>query len=389
MSTSSQRRKYQGPAIFSKAYRPFFLGATLWAVISLILWILMLSGTVSLPSAFSANEWHKHELLFGYTGAVIAGFLLTAIPNWTGRLPISGLRLFILVSIWLLARIVILFSANINPILVMLIDLAFPALLSLSISIEIIAGKNWRNLRVLIVLFAFMFANLYFHLEIINKGYLQYSANLALAIIIILIMLIGGRIIPSFTRNWLVKSKQTNLPTPFNKFDVITMTVSIIALLSFVFLSNQMLVAAFMLFAGLLNLIRLSRWSGIYCIKQPMIFILHIAYLFIPLGFLALAISKIAPNLINETGALHLFSAGAIGIMTIAMMCRVSLAHGGQKPEADKTISLIFIAIISSVILRFVADFFPSINFIIHISASFWIVAFALFIIRYWRILTT
>ncbi|MCF6344322.1 MAG: NnrS family protein, partial [Devosiaceae bacterium] len=140
MSTSSQRRKYQGPAIFSKAYRPFFLGATLWAIISLILWILILSGTISLPSAFSANEWHKHELLFGYTGAVIAGFLLTAIPNWTGRLPISGLKLFILVSVWLLARIIILFSANINPILVMLIDLAFPFLLSLSISIEIIAG---------------------------------------------------------------------------------------------------------------------------------------------------------------------------------------------------------------------------------------------------------
>ncbi|MCF6344651.1 MAG: NnrS family protein [Devosiaceae bacterium] len=389
MTTASKRRKYQGPAIFSKAYRPFFLGATLWAIISLILWILMLSGTVSLPSAFSANEWHKHELLFGYTGAVIAGFLLTAIPNWTGRLPISGLKLFILVSVWLLARIIILFSANINPILVMLIDLAFPFLLSLSISIEIIAGKNWRNLRVLIVLFAFMLANFYFHIEIIDKGYSQYSANLALAIIIILIMLIGGRIIPSFTRNWLVKSKQTNLPTPFNQFDIITMIVSIIALLAFMFLSNQMLVAVFMLFAGLLNLIRLSRWSGIYCIKQPMIFILHIAYLFIPLGFFALAISKIAPSLINEAGALHLFSAGAIGIMTIAMMCRVSLAHGGQKPEADKIISLIFIAIITSVILRFAADFFPSISFIIHISASLWIVAFALFIIRYWRILTT
>ncbi len=389
MSTSSQRRKYQGPAIFSKAYRPFFLGATLWAVISLILWILMLSGTISLPSAFSANEWHKHELLFGYTGAVIAGFLLTAIPNWTGRLPISGLRLFILVTVWLLARIVILFSANINPILVMLIDLAFPFLLSLSISIEIIAGKNWRNLRVLIVLLAFMLANFYFHIEVMNKGYSQYSANLALAIIIILIMLIGGRIIPSFTRNWLVKSKQTHLPTAFNRFDIITMIVSIIALLAFVFLSNQMLVAILMLFAGLLNLIRLSRWSGIYCTKQPMIFILHIAYLFIPLGFFALAISKISPSLINEIGALHLFSAGAIGVMTIAMMCRVSLAHGGQKPEADKTISLIFIAIITSVILRFAADFFPSISFIIHISASLWIVAFALFIIRYWRILTT
>ncbi len=387
MSSSIQRRKYSGPAILSKGFRPFFLGAIIWAAISLILWIFILSATFDLPSMFGASEWHIHEMLFGYSGAVFAGFLLTAIPNWTGRFPICGKPLLGLFSIWLIGRIVIFFSASLNPFLVLAIDIAFPLLLSLAIGIEIIAGKNWRNLRVLAILSMFTIADIFFHFEFFTDGMVQYSAKLALSAIIMMIMLIGGRIIPSFTRNWLVRFKQSHLPTPFNRFDYFAMAISILALLLWVFLENTLLLGALLFLAFIFNLIRLSRWAGLKTTKEPMLFILHIGFLFIPLGFLALSINVIFPDIISQAGAIHLFSAGAIGTMSVAMMSRVSLAHSGFRPEADKIIGLIYILLIISVILRFLADFLPSISFIIHISATFWIASFLLFLLRYWRVL--
>ena len=388
MTSSTQRREYSGIAILKKAYRPFFFGAAIWALISIFLWILLLTGTIILPSAFPPSIWHMHEMLFGYTGAVIGGFLLTAIPNWTGRLPIAGLRLLFLFSLWLVGRIIILLSENINPFLVMFADLAFFFLLLFAIFKEIIIGKNWRNLRVIAVFFIFSLSNIFFHLEFIFTGDVQYSSPLALAMIIILIMLIGGRIIPSFTRNWMMRFAKAKLPTPFNQFDSLTMIISIIALFCFVFISDNIISNLLLIIAAIFNFVRLSRWAGIYTIKEPMVFILHIGYLFIPLGFLFIGLNGIFPDIFSGSGAIHLLSAGAIGVMTIAMMTRVSLAHGGQRPEADNIIVLIYLTLIISVIMRIFADIIVSISFLLHISATFWIISFGLFIIRYFKVLT-
>ena len=386
-TTTNARRKYIGIALLSKGYRPFFLMAGIWAVLSLFLWLFMLTGLIILPSAFSPLEWHMHEMIFGYSSAVIAGFLLTAVPNWTGRFPISGNSLLVLVLVWLVGRAVVLFSSYFDAYLVMAIDLVFPVLLSLAISIEIFAGKNWRNLRVLIVLLGFMLSNLFFHLEIIISGAADYSFRLGVVMVLIMIMVIGGRIIPSFTRNWLVRFNLYDLPAPFSKFDYICMIISIVALIAWVVFPTLILLAILLALAGLLNLVRLYRWAGLKTVKEPMVLVLHIAYLFIPLGFLALAFSIIFPNILSQAGATHLFTAGAIGMMSIAMMSRVSLAHGGQRPEADKIISAIYLTLFLSVITRFIAGFLLQLSFLIHISATLWIAAFLIFIIRYWRVL--
>ena len=382
------RLKYNGPAILSKGYRPFFLLAPIWAMLSLFLWVLLFAGIITLPTDFISSDWHIHEMLFGYTSAVIAGFLLTAVPNWTGRFPISGWRLLILTLLWVAGRIVIFFSSNIDPIIVLLVDISFLLALSLVIAREIIAGKNWRNLRVLALLAILTLSNFYFHLEVMINGYADYSIRLGLSIILLIIMLIGGRIIPSFTRNWLVRFNQYDLPAPFSRFDVFSMIISIIALFAWVFLSQTILVGILFLFAGVINLIRLIRWAGVNTIKEPMIFILHIGFLFIPLGFFSMSFAAIFPNILSEIAAVHLWTAGAIGMMTMAMMSRVSLAHGGQRPEADRFINIIYIALFLSVILRFAVDIAPDYSLLINISGFLWILAYFLFIIRYWKVLT-
>ncbi len=384
----STRTNYSGSKILSKGFRPFFLLAPFWAMLALFIWVLMFAGIISLPTSFLSSDWHIHEMLFGYTSAVIAGFLLTAVPNWTGRFPISGWRLLLLALLWVLGRTVILFSSNLDAIIVLLADLSFLVILSLVIAREIIVGKNWRNLRILGLLACFTGANLYFHLEVIINGYADYSIRLGLSIVLIMIMVIGGRIIPSFTRNWLVRFNQYDLPKPFNQFDIIVMIISAIALFSWIYIDQSIFVGLLLLLAGLVNLVRLYRWAGIKTYKEPMVLILHIGFLFIPLGFFAVAFAVFFPENLSEIAAIHLWTAGAIGMMTMAMMTRVSLAHAGQKPQADKFITAIYISLLLSVILRFGVDLSPSSSLLINISAILWMLAYFMFLVRYWKVLT-
>jgi uncharacterized protein involved in response to NO len=388
MSTSTQRRKYSGIAILSKGYRPFFLAAAIWAVLSLFLWVFMIANIIKLPTSFSPSDWHIHEMIFGYAGAVIAGFLLTAVPNWTGRFPIMGMPLLTLISLWILGRIIILFSIYFHPLLVMGIDILFPVFLALAITREIFAGKNWRNLRVLVVLIGFALANLFFHLEIYALGFTKYSSYFSIAVVLVMIMLIGGRIIPSFTRNWLVRFNLYELPVAFNRFDYFVMTFSTISLAAWVFVDLPFIVAILMFVSGVLNIIRLKRWAGNKTKNEPMLLVLHIAYGFIPLGFIAIATSLLFGQVMSSTDALHLWSAGAIGLITIAMMSRVSLGHSGRKTEADKVIAMIYYMLIASVILRFFVSYLPQFDILLYSSATLWIGSYSLFIVRYWRILT-
>ena len=205
MSSVASRRAYSGPALLSFGFRPFFLGAGLWSVAGMLLWLAVYAGDVTLPTAFIPRDWHVHEMLYGYVPAVVAGFLLTAIPNWTGRLPVSGLPLAALAGLWLAGRIAIAVSAAIGPILAAVIDVAFLATFAAVALREIVAGRNWRNLRVLAVLAVLIGGNVLFHLEAIRDGAADYGIRVGLAGAVGLIMLVGGRIVPSFTRNWLAR----------------------------------------------------------------------------------------------------------------------------------------------------------------------------------------
>ena len=234
-STAEQMRAWRGPAILSFGFRPMFLLAALWAAVAMVLWIFLLTGLVDLPMHFDPVTWHAHEFLFGYVSAVIAGFLLTAVPNWTGRLPVVGWRLAALAVLWVIGRLAILSSAALPVWIVTLCDLSFLTVLWAVILREIIAGKNWRNLPVLALVGVLILSNAFFHFEAARDGGAAHGMALRLgfATVLSLVMLIGGKIIPSFTRNWLKKRGATQLPTPpmqrFDKLVLLALVLGVVA----------------------------------------------------------------------------------------------------------------------------------------------------------------
>ena len=220
MPSSAQLiRDYGGPALLSYGFRPFFLFGAIWAAAAMAIWPALMAGSITLPTAFDPVRWHAHELIFGYVPAIISGFLLTAMPNWTGRLPVTGARLFALFALWAVGRLAVLCSAVIGQGVAAAIDLFFLAALGATVAREIIAGKNTRNLKVLGVLAVLFAGNAISHAELLFFLAPGHGTRVGIAAILLLIMLIGGRIIPSFTRNWLARQGPGRLPQPFNRFD--------------------------------------------------------------------------------------------------------------------------------------------------------------------------
>jgi uncharacterized protein involved in response to NO len=215
-STGEQMRNWSGPAVLSFGFRPFFLLGALWAALAMMIWVVMLSGGPALPTRFDPTSWHAHEFLFGYLGAIIAGFLLTAVPNWTGRLPVVGWQLAALSALWIAGRVTIATSALLPPFWVGAVDLAFPLVLAAMILREIIAGKSWGNLVVLVMLAVFALANGLFHWNAAMGGFAAQGMGLrlGLAAALMMVSVIGGRVVPSFTRNWLVKTGHDARPAP-------------------------------------------------------------------------------------------------------------------------------------------------------------------------------
>ncbi len=382
MSTSAQQiRSFTGPALLSYGFRPFFLFGALWAALAVALWLPMLSGHLVLPSTLGPLEWHVHELIYGYVPAIVAGFLLTAVPNWTGRLPVVGGRLAVLFLVWIAGRIAIFFSLWIGAGIAATVDLAFLAVLGLVIAREIVASNNTRNLKVLVGVALLLTGNALFHLEAIAGIGDGHGTRLGIAAAILLIMLIGGRIIPSFTRNWLVRQSAGRLPTPFDRFDVVIMLVSGIALASWVIAPHAATTAIFALAAAVLNVVRLGRWAGERTAADPLVLILHLAYAFVPIGFFLLALGIARPNIVAQSGALHGWTAGAIGIMTLAVMTRASLGHTGRPLTATRPIQFIYLAAIVAALARIAAAFDLLREPLLHLSATAWVAAFGGFVI--------
>jgi len=252
-------RPFQGPALFQKGFRPFFLGAGVWGALAVLIWLAIVRGEISLPTSFVPIRWHAHEMLFGFAAAAVAGFMLTAIPNWTGRMPLQGVPLILLVSTWLLGRVAVATSALVGIIASAIVDLAFLAALLAIVLQEIIAGRNWRNLPMPIAVGLLLAANSLTHLD--AAGWLPSGAvgeRLGLATLILLISLVGGRIIPSFTRNWLIKQGALVVPAPFARFDVVTLLFVLGTLALWVASPQSALGGLALVGAGVLSFVRLT-----------------------------------------------------------------------------------------------------------------------------------
>jgi uncharacterized protein involved in response to NO len=372
------------PAILTQGFRPFFLVAGTWAIVALAIWIVMLTTGESLPSRFDPLDWHIHEMLFGFVMAAISGFLLTAIPNWTKRLPVRGFPLGVLVGLWLLGRLVCLTSLLVPSWLAVVADLSFPVVLVAVAGREIVAGRNWRSLPMVVPVTVLAIANLLMHLEANGFDRLDGMGwRLGLAAVLILISVVAGRIVPSFTRNWLAKQGSSDLPAAHGIPDRIALGVLHLGLLGWAFWPTFQPVGALLLVGAAVNAWRLLRWRGQATLAEPLVVVLHVGYAWLAAGAALLGLTTIGVN-VPLSAAVHALTTGAIATMILAVMTRATLGHTGRSLTADTVTILTYLFVCLAAAFRLAAAFSTEWTMpLIIASASCWIAAFGLFVVRY------
>ncbi|HWE75657.1 MAG TPA: NnrS family protein [Stellaceae bacterium] len=372
------------PSLLSFGFRPFFLVAALWSALAIGLWIAMLTTGLVFPSRFDPLTWHIHEMLFGFVMAAIGGFLLTAVPNWTGRPPLRGWPLGALAALWLWGRVACLVSAMLPAWFVIASDLAFSAGLLLFLAGEILAARNWRNLPMMLPIAVLGGANLVMHLESLGVDLPPgLGWRLGLAAIIILISAVAGRIVPSFTRNWLTKRGSSALPKPSGWVDRAALTSLHTGLLGWALLPDSRVTGALLLCGGVLNLARLLRWRGAATLSEPLLAALHLGYAWLAIGAALLGLSAIAPA-VPQSAAIHALTAGAIGTMILAVMTRATRGHTGQALAADRVTTAIYGLVNLAAIARVLAAFATAwASALLMASAILWMLAFAVFALAY------
>jgi uncharacterized protein involved in response to NO len=379
-------KPYEGPALLSYGFRPFFLFGALYAGLAVLAWLPIFTGELAMASAFTPRDWHVHEMLYGYVPAVVTGFLLTAIPNWTGRLPLQGGPLIGLVLLWLIGRVAVLVSARIGGAgLAAVADLVFPAVFLAVIAREIVTGGNWRNLPMVGALALLLAGNCLIHAEALGWWASAAAGNrLGIATLLMLITLIGGRIVPSFTRNWLAKALPgAALPAPFDTFDRIVMALTALALVVWVVWPDGPVAAPIEIAAGVALAVRLARWRGGGTWREPLVLVLHLGYGWLALGFILLGVSDYIAWL-PPTAALHALTAGAIGTMTLAVMTRASLGHTGSALIAGRGTVAIYALVTVAALLRLLAPLGGSAYLeLLGLAGVAWAGAFGLFVVFY------
>jgi uncharacterized protein involved in response to NO len=378
------RLRPEAISLLSYGFRPFFLSAALWACIAMVLWIGLLSGWWTFATGYGVIAWHAHEFLFGYIAAVMTGFLLTAIPNWTGRFPLRGMPLLSLLLLWLAGRAAMLTTDWIGTSAAAIIDCAYLVTLTAVIAREIIAGSNWRNLRVAVLVALTAVANVVFQAEVLIYAGPNYGLRFAVAAIVALIMVVGGRVTPSFTSNWLTRQGSQKRPAPLGRFDIGSIAFAAIALVTWIAVPNWYGTAALLLLMAVAQAARLSRWAGMQTWREPILFVLHVGYAFVPLGALILSASILWPRIVPTSGALHAWTTGAMGIMTLAIMTRATLGHTGRDVLSTPATVAIYGAMLVAALARVGASLTPTLYYQALLTAAFgWLLAFGTFLLIY------
>ncbi|NUO48124.1 MAG: NnrS family protein, partial [Polyangiaceae bacterium] len=319
-----ERASRPGPAIAAKGFRPFFALAAAYAILIVPLWLLVIAGTVR-PSAYmDPSSWHAHEMILGFTVAVIAGFLLTAVGNWTKRETAVGVPLLGLAALWLAGRVAMLFASVLPRGLPALVDLAFVPLLMIVLARPLLAAKNHRNLVMLGILAALWAANVTMHLDalgIMAMGWAHRAGVVAVDVVALVMLLIAGRVFPMFTRNATGVASIRSIPV-LDAMTVIGMAAVVVADALSVDATIGNTLAGLV---GLLAAARAIHWGAQHSFKEPLLWILHAGYAWLVLG---LVMRAAAPQLgISSSLATHAITVGAIGSLTLGMMARVSLGH--------------------------------------------------------------
>ena len=384
MTVAAKEARTGSPIWLQGGYRLLFGAGAFWAVVVVVLWVGALDGCWTLPTAMEPLAWHQHEILFGYLGAVIGGFVSAAIPNWTGRPTVTGWRVAAVVGLWFAARLAILFSGIVPPLVGALFDVAYLLLLLAYAAREIVASGN-RNKPILIMLFLFALACATDHAAMMGQlADPALGMRMGFALVLLLISLIGGRIIPAFTRNWMVRQgRGEGMPVMPGRFDMMVIAITALALTAWIADPTGRVAAGLLVLAGSLQLIRLTRWAGLKAASDPLVFVLHLSYAWLPVGLILLG-SAIFHPFVSVSSALHALGAGAMGTMTLAVMTRATRGHTGRPLEADRATVILYLLVHLGALLRVIAPWLPFDHMLlVAVAGSLWGAAFLLFLLVY------
>ena len=369
---------------FGNGFRPFFLLGALYNVVILLIWGGFFTGHGAPPSfVLDPVSWHAHEMIFGFVMAIVAGFLLTAVANWTSTAPTRQIYLAGLCALWLAGRVVMNFDLGLPELAVIIVEGTFILALALSLSIPLLKSWNNRNFIFLALLGILFACDMTFLIT-------RESTSLYVAVMIItaMISLVGGKVIPAFTVVALHERGEKAKQTPQAKLDVLAFSSLALIVLALMFIGQQGTVLAVTAFlSAVIHALRLRRYHTLRILGDPMVWILHVGYSWVIVGLFLIGISAL--DFLPFSIALHAFTAGAIGSMTLGMMCRVALAHTGRKPITTKLTTLSFLLLQCAALMRvFGLALAPdySIEWIIG-SAMLWALCFALYILIYAPIL--
>jgi uncharacterized protein involved in response to NO len=382
MISINEPRKSPPFALFNLGFRPFFLLGALSAAVMIAVWLVLYSSGLALPYYSNTLYWHAHEMLLGFTLAIIAGFLLTAVRNWTSVQTIYGAPLAVLTVVWLSARILPLLP--VPGWLVAAVDLAFAPVLTVAIAYPILRARNYRNLLFVPILSAFFIANLLVHLELlgITEATAMTGLHLALYLVVMVISVIGGRVIPFFTERGVSGVSCTRYDS-IEKVIVPATALWLIGTLSGI----TAVVVTLSALLSLLSAVRLYGWFSTRVATTPLVWILHAGYAFLPLGFAFTACAAL--GWVSPSIAIHAFAAGSIGLMTLGMMARVSLGHTGRPLAVGPLMISAFVLMLLAALVRVSVTWLP-IPYLagLHLSGTLWILAWLLFLVRYLPILS-
>ena len=340
MTISDEHPRRSG--FLSRGFRPFFLGSAVLAALAVPLWALSFAGWLDVLQDVFTRNWHTHEMIFGYSGGVIGGFALTAVPNWTGRLPVAGKPLAGLFALWIIGRLALAAMPFIGGIATAFLDSAYFLVLAGYLLREIIAAGNLRNLPIAGMVSALALANVFWHISQYAPWDAAVAERCGLAVVALLITLVGGRVTPSFTHNWLKKTGRKAEMPGITLLDKAAMAVSAVGLALWVVMPEAVTAGVLMTVAGIAVAARLSRWRGVQTFSEPLVLILHIGYLWLAVSFMLLGSAALAPDSVDPQMALHALTTGAIGTMTLAVMTRASLGHTGAGLFADRATCAIY-----------------------------------------------
>ncbi len=360
--------------IFSGAWRLFFPAAALFAGLALPLWLLLYAGHADLMA--DAMNWHMHEMLWGYLGAALAGFLLTAIPNWTGRPVMKGAPLAALFALWLAGRAGMFFMPE--NLLAQLVTLAFLPVLGAIAARDIIKADNKRNLVVVVLIAMFSLAQV-----VMLFGLPDMGLTAGFAVALLLMALIGGRVTPAFTRNWLKARGAPALPALFGLVDKAALGLSLGVALSWTASGTSTVTGIIAALAAIALTVRLVRWQGWAVRPEPLLLALHAAYLWLPIALILLALASLS-DLATLSQVYHAMGAGAIASMTAIIILRAALGHSGRPIVGTKLDWLLLSALHLGAALRIGSGWMGDPALVLNISGLIWSVAFLLLL---WRIM--